>query len=410
MNAPPPRIPHRPGPASLCLCWAVLILGSGTGCDPNPEGAPDSMPAASVPSPAPAESPMTIIHLDAQQIVQAGLEIRRVTRGEFRTHRDFPGTVQPNQRVLAEITPLVRGRVVDVYADLGQNVAPGTLLAMLYSSDLGIAQSAYLKAIAKLHVSEHAFERAKLLPQEKVIGRGEYQRREGEMISARAETREARDQLRLLGMSEDTIRRLEDEQSILSYIPILAPFAGQIIVRDLAKGEVVEATNKLFVIADLSEVWVVADIPEKDIPFIHRDQSARPQSVEVLVSAYPSEAFQAKITYVGDVLDPTTRAMRLRLELPNPERRLMPEMFARARIYSEPEPNVLMIPKSSVQRNRNQLLFFVQPDRQSFEVRDVRIGESNGDMVKALGGLRDGETIVAKGTYLLKSQWLKNKL
>lgn len=410
MNAPPRSIPRRPGLAPVWLCCALLILGGGTGCDTDPEGATGTKPAGSVPPPAPAATPMTIVHLDTQQIAQAGIETRRVAHGEFRTHRDFPGTVQPNQRVLAEITPLVRGRVVDVYADLGQDVAAGALLAMLYSSDLGIAQSAYLKAIAKLHVSEHAFERAKLLLQEKVIGRGEFQRREGEMISARAEAREGRDQLRLLGMSEDTIRRLGEEQSILSYVPILAPFAGRIIARDIAKGEVVETTNKLFVVADLSEVWVVADIPEKDIPFIRLDQSARAQSVEVLVSAYPNEAFQAKITYVGDVLDPATRTMRLRLELPNPERRLKPEMFARVRIYSDPEPNILMIPESSVQRNRDQLFVFVQRDRQSFEVRDVRLGESNGDMVKVLGGLRDGEAVVTKGAYLLKSQWLRNEL
>jgi membrane fusion protein, heavy metal efflux system len=120
-----------------------------------------------------------------------------------------------------------------------------------------------------------------------------------------------------------------------------------VIARHLTKGEVVETTETLFVVADLSEVWVTADIPEKNIPFIYHGDD-KPQFVEVRVLAYPNEVFQGSITYVGDVLDHVTRTMRLRIALPNSQRLLKPQMYAAVRVYSEPEPNVLMVGERTV--------------------------------------------------------------
>jgi cobalt-zinc-cadmium efflux system membrane fusion protein len=294
--------------------------------------------------------------------------------------------------------------------DLGQEVKSGALLAILYSSELGMAQSGYLKAVAKLYVAERAFKRAQSLLEEKVIGVAEMQRREGEMISIRAEKRESQDRLRLLGMSDELIERLDREQTIQSHVPIVAPFDGRIITRNLTKGEVVETTEKLFVVADLSEVWVIANIPEKDIPYIHQDQSKQGQNVEILLTTYPGQVFHGKITYVGDVLDIHSRTMRLRIEVPNPDRRLKPEMYATIRVYSDPETNVLVVPESSVQRERDRKFVFVQRDARSFEARDVKLGESNGDVVKVLDGLKEGETLVTQGAFVLKSELLGEQI
>jgi cobalt-zinc-cadmium efflux system membrane fusion protein len=331
--------------------------------------------------------------------------------GEFTVHRDFPATVVPNHHATADITALVRGRVVDVYADLGQQVKAGDLLAILYSSELGMAQSSYLKAVAKLYVAERAYERAEMLLKEKVIGLAESQRRQGDMLSLRAEKREAQDRLRLLGMSEEHIRQLDKEQKILSYVPLTAPFDSRVIARNLTKGEVVEVTEKLFTVADLSEVWVLANIPEKDIPFIRSVSQATgsqtspvDQLVEVLMTAYPGEVFHGKVTYIGDVLDVETRTMNLRLELPNPDRKLKPHMYATIRVHSLPEHNVLMIPEQAVQRERDRRFVFVQRDATTFEARDVTLGEANGELIKILDGLREGEPVVMKGAFILKSE------
>ncbi|MGB4896291.1 MAG: efflux RND transporter periplasmic adaptor subunit, partial [Nitrospira sp.] len=160
--------------------FALLAL---SGCDGPPPNATGANP--------PPSADKSLVRLTTEEIKSAGIIVQPVTRSEFRTIRDFPGTVEPNEHALAEITTLVRGRVIDVYADLGREVKGGTLLALLYSSELGMAQSAYLKATAKLNVAERAFRRAELLLKEKVIGVAELQRREGEMLSLRAELREA---------------------------------------------------------------------------------------------------------------------------------------------------------------------------------------------------------------------------
>jgi cobalt-zinc-cadmium efflux system membrane fusion protein len=386
--------------------WALLgatILFLSSGC----EGPPPNATGANPPAPAVDKG---LVRLTAEELQTSGIVVEPVARGQFRTTRDFPGTVEPNEHALAEITTLVRGRVIDVYADLGREVKGGTLLALLYSNELGMAQSAYLKASAKLNVADRAFRRAELLLKEKVIGLAELQRREGEMLSLRAELRETRDHLMLLGLTEEDLRNLDRNHTIRSHVPVVAPFDGRVIARNLTKGEVVETTEKLFVIADLSDVWVTAVIPEKDIPYIRPDQTNAEQSVEVLVAAYPGQVFKGRITYVGDVLDPATRTMRLRLELPNPERKLKPAMYATVRVYSEPEPNVLLIPEAAVQRDRDRRFVFVQREPTVFEARDVKLGLSNGHDVRVQDGLLEGESIVTKGAFVLKSELLREQI
>ena len=390
-------------PVNAWLLAIVLCFPLQAGCDSSPSDATGARPTG--PQDTSQPPPTEVVRLDSETLARSGIVTQPVARGEFRTFRDFPATVKPNERAVADITTLVRGRVVDVYVDLGQEVEADYLLAILYSSELGLAQSAYLKAKAKLYLAEQSFKRAEFLLKEKVIGTAESQRREAELFSARADAREARDRLLLLGMEEKDIKQLDREQKIHSYVPIDAPFAGRIIARNITRGEVVETNEKLFVVADLSEVWVVASIPEKDIPFIRSNAPA-----EVRLAAYQDEVFKAKITYVGDVLDPTTRTMRLRLELPNPLGKLRPEMFATVRIYSDPEPGVLLVPEASVQQDRDRAYVFVQRDPQSFHAREVKIGASNGEVVKILDGLEEGEPVVIQGGFLLKSELHKERV
>jgi cobalt-zinc-cadmium efflux system membrane fusion protein len=347
------------------------------------------------------------ITLSAEESSRVGLVVQPVVRSDFRTHRDFPAIVQPNQRNMAEITALVRGRVVEVYGELGQEVKANAPLAILYSSDLGLAQSAYLKAKAKLHVAEQAFNRAQFLLQEQVIGEAELQRRQAELLSSQAEANESHDRLKLLGMNDEEFRRLESSRKIRSVVPIVAPFAGRIIGRKLTRGEVVETTDNLFVIADLSEVWVLANIPEKDISFVHSIHASGGSQAEVRINAYPKEVFKGTIAYVGDVLDPVTRTMQIRLELPNLDGRLKPEMFATIRLFSETQPDQLAVPEAALQRDQGRTFVFVQRSPNEYELRDVHVGESNGTVTAILGGLNEGEPVVTHGAFVLKSELLK---
>jgi cobalt-zinc-cadmium efflux system membrane fusion protein len=379
------------------LAAAVLILGVVAGCSREQEGSKD-------PHAAPGAESAGIVRLNPEAAAAAGIEVSQVVRGEFRMHRDFPGTVQPNKNKLAEVTTLVRGRAVDVYVDVGQDVKGGALLARLYSSELGLAQSSYLKANAKLREAELVFERARDLFKDKAVSQAEFQKREAELHAQRAEAREARDRLMLLGMHDADVQRLDREQTISSYVPIQAPFTGRVIARNLAKGEVVETSHELFTVADLTDVWVIANVPEKDVRFIRRDQI-----VDVLLPAYPHETFQGKISYVGDVLDPATRTMKARVVVPNPDRRLKPEMFATVRVYADPEA-ALLIPAGAVQRDRGEAVVFVQLDPQRFERRPVKLGEESREMVKVLDGLQESDRVVTKGAFVLKSEALEHQL
>lgn len=391
------RAPGWSGPG-FRLLLGFLLLGGPAGCERSPEDGGGAKQAESA-------GPSGVVRLTRESATGAGIQVVPVARSPFRLHRDFPATVQPNENELAEVTTLIRGRVAQVYVDVGQDVDKETPLALLHSTDLGLAEAAYLKAGAQLHEAVLVYERARDLLEHKAISQAEFQRREAEMKSARAESREARNRLELLGIPEQEIQRLDREQTIRADVPLRAPFSGRVIMRNLTRGEVVEINQKLFTVADLSYVWVVGNVPEKDVHFIHRGQSA-----EVRAQAYPREVFEGAITYVGDMLDPATRTMRVRVTVQNSRRMLKPEMFALVRVYAEARADVLMVPLAAVQSGPTGKLVFVQRAPGEFEARLVTLGEERGDAVTVLEGLREGEPVVTTGSFLLKSVTEQHKI
>jgi cobalt-zinc-cadmium efflux system membrane fusion protein len=155
---------------------------------------------------------------------------------------------------------------------------------------------------------------------------------------------------------------------------------------------------------------VLANIPEKDIAFVHAIHASGGRQAEVKINAYPKEVMMGTITYVGDVLDPATRTMQLRLELPNPDGRLKPEMFATIRLSSEPQPDQLAVPDAALQQDQGRTFVFVQRDADTYEAREVQVGESNGSFTTILGGLSEGDPVVTHGAFLLKSELLKKQI
>ncbi|MEX5217220.1 MAG: efflux RND transporter periplasmic adaptor subunit [Nitrospira sp.] len=381
---------------AACLCVSLLL---SQGCQREPAYQEEKQAAAS------NGDGDKWIRLTAAEAAQAGIETVTVTRGEFRVHRQFPATIQSNENELAEVTTLIGGRIVDVQVDFGQDVQKGTTLALLHSTDLGLAEAAYLKGVAKLHEADLAYRRARNLLDNKAISEAEFYRREAEMKSVRAEAREAKQRLELLGVAEQEIRRLEREQTIRSDVAITAPFAGRVINRNVTRGEIVDQHKRLFTVADLSDVWAVGSVPEKDVQFIRKDQR-----VEVVAAAYPHAIFPGKITYVADVLDPATRSMRLRVTVPNPEKVLKPEMFALVLVYAAAVPDVVSVPLAAVQSGGADPLVFVRRDELAFEARAVKLGEESGEVVMILDGLQAGEHIVTKGAFVLKSEAEKHNI
>lgn len=377
---------------------AAVSLLALAGCGNQP---PDT--SAAKPAPAAAES--GLIQLTPEELSRAVIEVAPVARGEYRVVREFPATIQANQNEVAEVTTLIRGRVVQVLVDAGADVKKGTLLAMLHSTDLGVAEGAYLKAAAKLYEADLVYRRAKELYEHRAVSLAEFQRREAEMRTARAEARETRNRLELLGVPKEELDRLDREHTIKADVPLRAPFDGRVIMRNITRGEVIDTNQAVFTIADLSQVWVVASVPEKDVDAIRKEQA-----VEIVAAAYPHALFHGTITYIGDVLDAATRTLRVRVTAPNPDRRLKPEMFALVRVYASPNPDTLTVPLAAVQSGAAGPIVFVRRGPADFEVRPVRLGAEYGDVVAVLQGLQAGEPVVTKGSFMLKSEMERHKI
>ena len=386
------------GMGFLAVGLVVFALAGLLACERTPDQAPESKNAVVADRPG-------VVHLTSEELSRTVIEVTPVARGQVLVPREFPATVQANENELAEVTTLIRGRVVKVHVDVGQDVKRDALLAMLHSTDLGVAEGAYLKSAAKLHEAKLAYDRAKDLHEQKVVSLAELQRREATMKTAQAEAREARNRLELLGVPRQEVERLDQEDTIKADVSLRAPFDGRVIMRNITRGEVVEAQQKLFTVADLSDVWVVGNVPEKDVQFIRKDQK-----VNVIVSAYPHAIIPGTITYIGDVLDPATRTMRLRVTVLNPDRLLKPEMFATVLVYASPTPDALTVPLEAVQNGPTGTMVFVQRGTNDFEVRTVKVGSEQGEVVTVLDGVSAGEQVVTKGSFVLKSEMERHKI
>ncbi len=382
----------------LVFPLAAFALAGLIACEKTPDQASEAKKAVVTDRPG-------VLHLTSEELARTAIEVAPVARGAVLVPRQYTATVQANENELAEVTALIRGRVVKVHVDIGQDVKKDALLAMLHSTDLGETEGTYLKATAKLHEAKLAYERARGLHEEKVVSLAELLRREAAMKTAQAEVREARNRLELFGIPQQEIERLDREDTIKADVFLRAPFDGRVIMRNITRGEVVETQQKLFTVADLSDVWVVGNVPEKDVQYIRKDQK-----VEVIVSAYPHGIFPGTITYVGDVLDPATRTMRLRVTVPNPDLLLKPEMFALVLVYVAETPDALTVSIAAVQNGPTGKIVFVQRGVNDFEVRTVKLGSEQGEVVTVLDGVSAGEQVVTKGSFVLKSEMERHKI
>ncbi len=396
--------PHHNLWVKGALCALVLCL---TGCDqasvPSTDEPPHIEQASPPPGTAPAQ-PQRLV-LSPHTVKEVGILVEPVKRGTFQNFRDYPGTVKPIESQLAEISTLVQGRVSKVFVKLGDEVKEGDELALLYSHQLGMAQSTYLRTIAEFSLAKQAFARGEYLWTQKVISQAKYLQRKGEWVVKAAAVQEAQERLRLLGMSDSQIQGLKTTQKFQSYLSIYAPFSGRIIHYSISRGEVVGPGDNLFTIANLNKVWVVANIPEIDISNIREGKT-----VTVRVASFPDEQFTGTIVIAGDVLDSSTRTMMVRAEIENDHYRLKPEMYASVRLYSDPDPQALTVPTLAVQRHEGGSFVFVKHDVNHFELRPVIVGTEDIEETKVLSGLEEGELVVTAGAFALKAEAIKQEV
>jgi cobalt-zinc-cadmium efflux system membrane fusion protein len=315
-----------------------------------------------------------------------------------------PGSIQVDEQRMARIGASVTGRIKDIEATLGQNVKNGEVLATLNSTELAQNQLVYIKAAQQIGLQTKAVERARLLQEADVIGAAELQRREAELSAAQAELNAARDQLLVLGMSESAINKLTQTGQIRSYSNVVSRISGTVISRKVNLGQVVQPAEELFIIADLSHVWVVAEIPEQQVDLIQVGEE-----VVVEIPALGNKQYKAKLIYEGDVVNPETRTVTVRSDLTNDNREIKPDMLVSMLIQSHPEQK-LALPLQSIVRENDTTYVYVQLAKNKFRLREVELGQEHEGMVTVVNGVSEGEIVVADGAFHVNNERKRKEL
>jgi cobalt-zinc-cadmium efflux system membrane fusion protein len=333
----------------------------------------------------------------ATESLQTQIQVTEVASQDISDILRVAGQIDFDEQALTRIGASVTGRVTQIHATLGQIVDKGDTLALINSSELSGAQLAYLKARSEKELHRRNMERAKTLFEADVISAAEFQRRENEYEIAAAETRAAQDQLRVLGVNPKSIERLGSTGTIDSVASVMATIKGVVVERKIAAGQVVQPSDVLFAVADLSRVWAVAQVPEQQV-----GQVKVGQSVSIEVPALGHEKLEGKLIYVGQTVNPETRTVLVRTALDNKNGRLKPSMLASMLIESTPVKR-LVVPSTAVVRQDDTDHVFVEVSEKHFRLIPVKLAaEHNGHRV-VIEGLQHGMRIVSEGAFHLNN-------
>ena len=358
----------------------------------------------------------TEIVLTPSEQAEAGIQV------EIAAPTDQPETLEaPGRITLADtgtwrIGVLNNGRIERVYANLGDFVREGQILARMHSHDVHDARAAYqtsrtdlTRAQAAASLAKINYDRAQRLYSIKAGSLSEVERAGQELANAEAAVRDEQIEVEkdvdavVVEALHDPGPEAGEEEADL--IPIRAAGSGYILTKNVTPGTVVDPTKDLFVIGDLRRLWMMASVNEANIRKLRVGQVAMVQT-----KAFPSDSFTGKVANLSPELDPVTRVMRVRIELSNPSMKLRPEMLANARIAVGPSRSVLLVPSGAIQQINDSDVVFVGISEQRFEARPVHLGEMFNGRVVLLEGVKSGDAIVTRGSFLLKSQLLKSSI
>jgi membrane fusion protein, heavy metal efflux system len=338
-----------------------------------------------------------------QPLAAAAATIKTVAP-EYRqraTVLDTNGKVQFDEERLVRVNAPLTGRVVEVLARPGEVVEPGHRLLLLDSPDLGAAKSDYAKAVSDLERSEKAFNLARDLFEVKAISEREIRDAENDYRKAAAEKERAASRLLALGLTQAQLSNVVSREDTSTQIVVRAPRGGVIVERNVTPGQAVtfgqsDTPTNLFVIADLADMWVVADIYEPDVPKVRLGQV-----VTITLPCCPGERFEGKVSYISDSVDPQTRTVKVRAVVSNRARQLKAEMFVKAAIETG-SSTVLAIPPSAVQFEEGQPFVVIDKGNGGYERRPVKLGNDLDGIVEVLAGITPQDRIVSTGSILLK--------
>jgi len=321
---------------------------------------------------------------------------------------------------MANIGPVHDGRILRLYAGQGSNVKKGQKLADLESADIDDAEADYLKALAdydnarktsaaELKLAQSTYDRTKMLYEKTITAQKNLQAAEHDLevakasgessvAGAKATLTSARRHLLILGLKDSDIDALANKSSLAAVFSLNSPIAGTVIERNATIGATVSSDSNLFKIIDISRVWIDANVFEKDLERVRGGQE-----VKVSVPAFPGASFSGRVILVNSVVDPDTRTVKVRTEVPNADGRLKPEMFANVQIITDLHKTSTSIPQSAVLNDGDKTVVFIA-EGSGYKKQQVSVGLQNNDRVEIVSGLNAGDKVVVKGNYLLLQQ------
>ncbi|OQW36157.1 MAG: hypothetical protein A4E19_00420 [Nitrospira sp. SG-bin1] len=357
------------------------------------------------------QAPSTVqqeVSVPAEALSGQAFQTTRVERRPFRDEITATASIKPNEYRLVHLSPRIEGRVIEVKAELGQQVKAGQVLALMDSIELGQKKSDFLQAKTNHDVDKRNYVREEGLYKEQITSEKEFLDAKGRYEKSLAAYRAAHEALRLIGLSDEDIRHIDwnTKGQPLSYFPLVASLNGTVIERTITLGELISPKDKAFTIADLATVWIILDVYEENLAVVRKGAD-----VEITVDAFPGETFKGTIVYLSDVLNSATRTIDARVEIQNSQRRLRPGMFARAAVILPGGGSaVLVAPLDALQQVDDKTVAFVEKKPGTYEVRQVTMGRRSPPYAEIQSSLREGETIVTTGSFYLKSILLKEQI
>ena len=342
----------------------------------------------------------------------ASLTIQPVTERAFRAEHVTEGKVAVDEDRSTPVFSPYAGRVTKLLARPGDSVTQGQPLFVIEAADMVQAQNDLIGAMTGLNKARSALDlaqlqhkRAKDLFEGKAVPLKDYQQAEATLIQAQNDLRStqtaleaARNKLRILGFTDEAISTFQEKGRINPETTIFSPIAGTVVQRKIGPGQFVNsgASDPVFVIGDLSTVWLTAFVRETDASNVSVGQE-----IVFNVLALPGRALKARINYVAAAIDPATRRLLVRATIDNKDGRLKPEMFANVTIYSAGDHPAIGVPKQALIYEGDQVRVWVAHEDKSIELRYIKPGLSNGDLVEVEGNLKPGEQIVIKGSLFI---------
>jgi RND family efflux transporter, MFP subunit len=380
----------------LFLCGIFSI----TGCNkhlPEDKDKPSSQEQSA------NKADMVDMTLSAQQHV--GLVVVPAEVKQLNQYLKVTGTVQPIDSRVAQVSSLAQGRILEVRAKVGDRVEAGQTLATFDNIEAGELVAQELSARADLERMK-----AQLIPASRQAGRsrrladiGAGAEKDYESSKAEEDEIEAniRSQQAVIGGIQQKLRRFgvaDNKVGGLLLISLKAPLSGVVIKAQASPGDVVDAGRPVFTVANLSHVWVQAEVYEKDLGNVRVGQSAF-----IAVDTYPNRSFQGRVAYISDVIDPQTRTARVRCDVANPELVLKTDMFANIELPTKFSKQAIAIPSSALQEVDGKNVIFIRRGPTQFETREVEKGTTVGGLTEIVSGLSVGDPVVTQGAFHLKS-------